>query len=254
MTQVIKIGGSALNDLQWLDRFAAAAAIAVPGATRVLVHGGGPEITQLSSQLGLATQWHNGLRVTSEAALDVTSMVLTGRINKRIVRALRKHGVDAFGLSGEDGGVVQGRQAEQGKLGRVGDVVEVRAGLLQQLIATGLLPVLSPVSIGDDGGALNINADEVATSVATAMHADELLFLTDVEGVRVNGERAESLTSFDAQQLIVNEVATGGMAVKLRAAVLALHAGVTRVRIGPLEMLWDSQAGTALGAEEMAWK
>lgn len=254
MTQVIKIGGSALNDLPWLDRFAAAAAMAAPGVTRVLVHGGGPEITALSAQLGLTTQWNNGRRVTSEAALDVASMVLTGRINKRIVRALRGHGVDAFGLSGEDGGVVQGRQSEQGKLGRVGDVVNVRTGLLRQLLDSGLLPVLSPVSFGADGGALNINADEVATSIAAALSAEELLFLTDVEGVRVNGERAESLTSAQAQMLIANEVATGGMAVKLRAAVLALHAGVTRVRIGPLEMLWDSQAGTALGAEVLAWK
>ncbi len=254
MMQVMKIGGSALNDCQWLDRFASAAAIAAPGVARVLVHGGGPEITQLSSQLGLTTEWNHGRRVTSEAALDVTSMVLTGRINKRLVRALRNHGVDAFGLSGEDGGVVQGRQAEEGKLGRVGDVVHVRTELLQQLLASDLLPVLSPVSLGDDGGALNINADEVATSVAAALNAEELLFLTDVEGVRVNGERAGSLTAFEAQQLVFDEVATGGMAVKLRAAVLALHAGVGRVRIGPLEMLWDSQAGTALGAEEMAWK
>jgi acetylglutamate kinase len=130
----------------------------------------------------------------------------------------------------------------------------VRTELLQTLLGLGLLPVISPVSLGDDGGALNINADEVATSVATALNAEELLFLTDVEGVRVDGERVEALTSADAQQLIANEIATGGMAVKLRAAVLALHAGVARVRIGPLEMLWDSQAGTVLSAEVMAWK
>ena len=254
MTQVIKIGGSALNDYAWLARFASAAALPVSGVTRVLVHGGGPEITALSAQLGLATQWNQGRRVTSDAALDVTSMVLTGRINKRIVRALRTHGVDAFGLSGEDGGVVQGRLAEQGALGRVGEVVEVRAELLRKLLDGGLLPVLSPVSAAADGGALNINADEVATSVAAALNAEELLFLTDVEGVRVNGERADTLTSYEAQRLIADEIATGGMAVKLRAAVLALHAGVTRVRIGPLEMLWDAHAGTALGAEVMAWK
>jgi acetylglutamate kinase len=254
MTQIIKIGGSALNDMPWLERFAAATAIAANGTTRALVHGGGPEITALSSQLGLATQWNNGRRVTSEAALDVTSMVLTGRINKRIVRALRSFGVDAFGLSGEDGGLIHARQAEQGALGRVGEVVAVRAELLRKLLDMELLPVVSPVSLGPDGGALNINADEVATSVATALNAEELLFLTDVEGVLVNGDRVEALTSTEAQQLIANDLATGGMAVKLRAAVLALHAGVTRVRIGPLEMLWDSQAGTALGAEVMAWK
>jgi acetylglutamate kinase len=222
--------------------------------SRVLVHGGGPEITALSAQLGVPTRWHDGRRVTSPEALDVTSMVLNGRINKRIVRALRAHGVDAFGLSGEDGAVVQGRLAEHGALGRVGDVMQVRAALLKQLIAAGLLPVLSPVSLGEDGQALNINADEVATAVATALPADELLYLTDVEGVRVDGVRAELLSASEAQQLIAREVATGGMAVKLRAAVLALHAGVARVRIGPLEMLWDVNAGTALSTEEIAWK
>ncbi|HEY0810809.1 MAG TPA: hypothetical protein VGD49_11640, partial [Longimicrobiales bacterium] len=101
---------------------------------------------------------------------------------------------------------------------------------------------------------LNINADEVATSIATCFQADELLFLTDVEGVRVEGLRAESLTALAAQQLIANQVATGGMAMKLRAAVLALQAGVARVRVGPLEMLWDSNAGTLVTTEELACK
>ena len=254
MMQVIKIGGAALNDAQWLEKFADAAAKPVEGVTRLLVHGGGPEITELSAQMGLMTEWHNGRRVTSSDALDVASMVLTGRINKRIVRSLRAKGVDAFGLSGEDGGVVVGRLAEQGALGRVGDVVTVRTELLHKLLASGLLPVLSPVSYCEDGDALNINADEVATSVAVEMQAEELLFLTDVEGVRVDGARIESLTAASAQTLITDGTATGGMAVKLRAAVHALQAGVTRVRVGPLEMLWDTNAGTVLAAEEMAWK
>ena len=253
-TQVIKIGGAALNDAQWLERFAAAAAVPVPAMTRVLVHGGGPEITELAAQVGLLTEWHNGRRVTSEPLLDVTSMVLSGRINKRIVRALRAYGVDAFGVSGEDGGLIVGRLAQNGYLGRVGDVVRVRVELLRTLLAAGLLPVLSPVALGEDGGALNINADEVATSIADQLQADELLFLTDVAGVLVNGARAETVSTAAAQQLLANETATGGMAVKLRAAVLALYAGVSRVRIGPLEMLWDANAGTVLTAEEMAWQ
>lgn len=251
MIQVIKIGGAALNDSNWLDRFAAAAAKQVEGMSRILVHGGGPEITELSAQMGLMTEWHNGRRITSSDALDVASMVLTGRINKRIVRALRARGVDAFGLSGEDGGAVTGRLAENGALGRVGDVVTVRASLFRALLDADLLPVLSPVSYCEDGGALNINADEVATSVAAELEAEELLFLTDVEGVRVEGARIESLTAGGAQQLIADGTATGGMAVKLRAAVLALHAGVSRVRVGPLEMLWDVDAGTALAVQEI---
>ena len=257
MMQVIKIGGSALNDAQWLERFAAAVAVEVPGVTRVLVHGGGPEITAMSTQLGLSTQWHEGRRITSDEALDVTSMVLTGRINKRVVRALLARGVDAFGVSGEDGRLICGRIAEQGALGRVGDVVNVRTSLLSSLLDAGLLPVVSPVSIGEDDKALNINADEVATSIAADMMADELLFLTDVEGVRVDGVSVSALTVAEAQELVLKQIATGGMAVKLRAAVLALHANVSRVRVGPLEMLWDGNAGTVVTnevtAEAMAW-
>jgi acetylglutamate kinase len=122
------------------------------------------------------------------------------------------------------------------------------------LLDAELMPVLSPVSHCEDGGALNINADEVATSVAVELKAEELLFLTDVEGVRVDGTRVESLSASAAEQLTADGTATGGMAVKLRAAVSALNAGVSRVRVGPLEMLWDANAGTALAAEEIACK
>jgi acetylglutamate kinase len=254
MMQVIKVGGAALNDAQWLNRFAEAAAVPVPGAARVLVHGGGPEISALAAQLGLPTKWHDGRRITSDPLLDVTSMVLTGRINKRIVRALRGHGVDAIGLSGEDGGLVQGELVAQGALGRVGEVVQVRSDLIRMLLELGLMPVLSPVSMGEDGGALNINADEVATSIAAQLKADELLFLTDVDGVRVDGTRAETLAVTVARQLIADQIATDGMALKLRAAVEALQAGVSRVRVGPLEMLWDSNAGTVVNTEELACK
>jgi acetylglutamate kinase len=252
--QIIKVGGAALNDAEWLNRFAEAAAVPVPGVARVLVHGGGPEISALASQMGLTTEWHEGRRITSEQLLDVTSMVLSGRINKRIVRALRGHGVDAIGLSGEDGGLVQGELAADGALGRVGEVVRVRSELIRTLLQLGLMPVLSPVSLGEDGGALNINADEVATSIAAELKADELLFLTDVEGVRIQGVRAESLTVTAVRQLIADQVATGGMALKLRAAVQALQAGVSRVRVGPLEMLWDVNAGTVVNTEELACK
>lgn len=249
MLQVIKVGGSALTDAQWLDRFAEAAAKR-SGASRVIVHGGGPEITEMSAQLGISAQFHHGRRVTSEEGLDVTSMVLNGRINKRIVRALRSHGLDAFGLSGEDGGVITGELADGGALGRVGAVIAVRSALLKQLMALGLTPVLAPVSIGVDQGALNINADEVASAVAHNVGADELLFLTDVAGVRDENEVwLDSISASDAHQLIAKEVATGGMALKLRAAVAALKSGVAKVRVGPLEMLWDANAGTTVHTE-----
>lgn len=251
MLQVIKVGGAALNDSTWLDAFADAAATQAL-TSRVIVHGGGPEITELSARLGLTAEFCDGRRITSPAALDVTSMVLNGRINKRIVRALRSRGVDAFGLSGEDGAVVSGSLVNGGALGRVGEVIRVRVDVLKTLITAGLQPVLSPVSLGEDFGALNINADEVAVAVAHELDADELLFLTDVEGVRGPDGYVASLTAADAQQLIDDAVATGGMALKLRAAVAALKAGVSKVRVGGLAMLSDSSAGTVIELEEMA--
>lgn len=251
--QVIKIGGAALADATWLDRFADAAAVR-PGAPRVIVHGGGPEINALAGQMGVSTHFYNGRRVTSDEALDVTSMVLNGRINKRIVRALRSRGLDALGISGEDAGVITARLTDGGALGRVGDVVAVRSGLLKQMIALGLLPVISPVSADLQYGALNVNADEAATAVAQSVEASELLFLTDVPGVRVDDEYVDSISATEAQQLIAREIATGGMAVKLRAAVAALKAGVAKVRVGSLEMLWNAEAGTTIHAEELSWR
>ncbi|MGQ0812862.1 MAG: acetylglutamate kinase [Gemmatimonadota bacterium] len=251
MLQVIKAGGAALNDASWLDQFADAAAQGTN--ERVIVHGGGPDITALSAQLGIAVEFHSGgRRITSEAALDVTSMVLNGRINKRIVRVLRSRGLDAFGLSGEDGGVIVGKLVEGGSLGRVGEVISVRSSLLKALIEAQMLPVVSPVSIATDFGALNINADEVAAAIAQKLEADELLFLTDVAGVRQHDAYLATLSVPAAQQLIDSGVATGGMALKLRAAIAALKFGVTKVRVGPLEMLSNVNAGTAIYAEEVA--
>ncbi len=245
--QVIKIGGAALSDPTWLSRFAMQAR---GNLHRIVVHGGGPEVSALSNQLGLEVVWNGGRRVTSEAMLDVAAMVLSGRINKRIVRALCAADVPAIGISGEDMALITARVAQGGALGRVGEVVSVCTSVLAHLNAAGLVPVISPISAGLDGGALNVNADEVAAAVAKAVGAEELLFLTDVTAVRdAKGERNE-LEALEARELVANQVATGGMAVKLTAAVAALEAGVARVRVGSLEMMNDSNAGTWIRREE----
>lgn len=247
--QVVKIGGAALTDAAWLGAFAAHAR---DGLARVIVHGGGPEVSALSTTLGIQVEWVGGRRVTSEAALDAARMVLSGSINKRIVATLRDVGVDAVGLSGEDAGLVEGRVTQGGALGRVGEVHAVRAELLGRLLGAGLCPVVSPISRDVDGGALNINADEVATAVAAAMDATELLFLTDVAAVRdATGDRSE-LSVAEAESLIETGIANGGMAVKLRAAVHALKSGVGRVRVGPIAMMNDEQAGTVIRLEVTA--
>lgn len=242
--RVVKIGGAALADATWLAAFAEAAAAG--GTPMVIVHGGGPDITALSDRLGVAVSWHEGRRVTSPEALDVAGMVLNGRVNKKIVTALVAAGVDAIGLSGVDGGLLRAETVQGGALGRVGRVAHVRTNLLESLLAAGHTVVLSPISLGEDGGALNVNADDAAAAVAGALHAAELVFLTDVPGVRDAAGVRQWLDASEAQGLVQSGVAFGGMGVKLSAGVSALASGVPAVRIGDTAVLFDSSAGTVL--------
>ena len=241
----MKIGGAALVDAGWLNAFAASAAASA--SPLVVVHGGGPEISALSARLGVQVEWVDGKRVTPPAALDVAAMVLNGRVNTRIVAALISAGADALGISGEDGALVQADLAAAGALGCVGRVSSVRAELLQRLLGFGMVPVVAPISRGPDGAPLNVNADEVAAAVAVALGARELLFVTDVAGVRdAAGITRASLSADAARGLLAEGVATGGMAVKLQAALDALASGVVQVRIGDVGALEDSAAGTII--------
>jgi acetylglutamate kinase len=244
--RVVKIGGAALADASWLGAFAAAAA-ASPGPL-VVVHGGGPDITSLSARLGLEVRWHEGRRVTDRAALDVAAMVLSGRVNGSIVAALLGAGVDALGLSGLDGALLRAALVDDGALGRVGRVTAVRAELLRRLLAAGHTVVISPISLGEDGDALNVNADDAAAAVAAALGATELVFLTDVPGVRDAAGIRRWLDAGEAATLVQSGVAHGGMGVKLSAGVKALGAGVPAVRIGDAAVLYDAAAGTVLRA------
>lgn len=242
--KVVKVGGAALSDASWLSGFAQAAASA--RTPLVIVHGGGPDITALSARLGVEVRWHAGRRVTPPDALDVASMVLNGRVNKRLVAALLAAGVDAIGLSGMDGGVLRAALLDDGALGRVGRIASVRAELLQALLARGHTVVLSPISLGEDGAALNVNADDVAAAVAAALAASELVFLTDVPGVRDGDIVRALLDAGEAVALVRTGVAHGGMGVKLSAGVKALDCGVPAVRIGDARVLFDPAAGTVL--------
>jgi acetylglutamate kinase len=168
------------------------------------------------------------------------------------VSALLDAGVDAIGLSGEDGALVTARVAAAGELGRVGHVSCVRSELLLWLLERALLPVISPISRGEEGGALNVNADEVAAAVAASLDAPELLFVTDVDGVRDgDGVRRTELTAVEARALVETGAATGGMAVKLEAALEALKT-IAAVRIGRFDTMHDNDAGTRIRTEREA--
>jgi acetylglutamate kinase len=248
--RVVKIGGAALTDAAWLDAFAAQVARAA--TPLVIVHGGGPAINELSDRLGIPVKWSGGRRVTTAAALDVASMVLSGRLNKRIVGRLVGAGADALGMSGEDGGLVSAEVAQGGALGLVGQVVGVRVELLERLVSQGMVPVLSPICRGENGEPLNVNADEVAAAVAVAVRAPELLFVTDVAGVRDGaGVMRAELEAQEARALIAADAAKGGMAVKLEAALTALSMGVGVVRIGQVSALTAESSVTRIRTAEM---
>lgn len=233
MTRVIKIGGNEMNVAGFLDELAAQIAGMTAEEPVVLVHGGGQEIADLQSRLGIAPRKVDGLRVTDAASLDVAEMVLSGRANKQIVRALLAAGLDAVGLSGVDGRLLAARKKEHptADLGLVGEIVAVRAHLLQRLLQVGVTPVISPISLGNDGQTYNVNADEAATALAAALEAEALDFVSNVPGVLAEGTLVPHLSPDETEALIAGGVISGGMIPKTRAALDALARGVPRVRI-----------------------
>lgn len=242
---VVKVGGNEVDDAEWVARLARE--VAGYAGQVVVVHGGGKEVTALQRTLGAEPEWKDGLRVTSPEGMRAVAMVLSGLVNKRIVSALLTAGADAVGVSGEDGGLLRAIVARGGAMGRIGEIERVRAELLRAWIGQGLTPVISPVSRGRDGGPLNVNADDAAAAVAGAMDAGELLFVSNVPGVLANGETVAEIAVDQVERLIDDGTAQGGMAPKLRAAARAADR-VGRVRIGGLEMLRDSTAGTRIRA------
>jgi len=245
--RVVKLGGNELERPDWLAAWARALRAVQPV---VVVHGGGEAVSALSRRLGLPVEKHDGLRVTTPEVAEVVEMVLAGPANRLVVAAARAAGLDAIGLSGVDGGLLTARPApgrEGGGLGHVGEVVDVRASLLHSLLLAGLTPVIAPMAPGVDGGLpLNVNADAAAAAIAGALRAAELLFISDVPGVGVDGVVQPSLPAEDVETLIELGAATGGMAAKLRAAAAALQLGAGAVRIGDLHLLGHPSAGTRI--------
>ncbi|MBK7219441.1 MAG: acetylglutamate kinase [Candidatus Promineofilum sp.] len=233
MTRVIKIGGNEMNVAGFLEELAAQVAGVVAAEPVVIVHGGGQEIATLQTRLGIEPLKVDGLRVTDAASLDVAEMVLSGRTNKQIVRALLATGLDAVGLSGVDGRLLTARKKEHptADLGLVGEIVAVRAHLLQRLLQVGLTPVISPISLSNDGQTYNVNADEAATAIAAALGAEALDFVSNVPGVLADGELVTRLSPDETETLIADGVISGGMIPKVRAALDALARGVPQVRI-----------------------
>lgn len=248
MTRVVKIGGRPQSDPAVPQLFAQQWTGAAKQNT-ILVHGGGDEVSALQRAFGLEAKFVDGRRVTSAEDIDVIRMALSGVANKRLVSALQTCGVAAVGLSGEDGALIVAKPADPEKLGHVGAPHRVNVTLLWTLMDAGYLPVVSPVSRnvnGTLGVALNVNGDDAAAAIAVAVGADELLLVSDVEGVMNDGVLVRHLTPEWAQALLGSGVASGGMRAKLEAAMSALAGGVSRVRISDVAAIAEPSRGTVV--------
>ncbi len=242
--RVYKIGGPALEDPQLVGPLAEELRRAEGRA--VLVHGGGRAIERMLKALAIESRFVDGRRVTSPEAMDVVEMVLSGLANKTLAAGLTAAGVSAVGISGRDAGLVRARLEPD--LGRVGlpDCVDVK--LIEALWQGGLLPVVSPVASGPSGEAVNVNADEAALGIARAVGASTLVYLSDVDGVRLGENVADTLSPEDARSRIEDGTIVGGMALKVRVALAASAAGIREVVIAGRARLEGRFAGTRITA------
>src|SRR5271167_2435880 len=237
VTIVVKVGGVALEDAPTLRKCARAIAeLAQDGHRVVVVHGGGTALTRVLKQLGKQSEFVGGLRVTDAETRDVALMVLGGLINKKLVAAIQSAGMPAVGFCGGDGMSFRARKkhVRGNDLGFVGEICFAEPCWIEALWQQGGIPVIASLALGADGEYYNVNADEMAASCAAACHADTLIFLTDVPGVKdAAGSVMPWLTTKQAAELAANSIISGGMLPKLQACGLALKQGVGRVRILP---------------------
>ena len=234
---VVKYGGSAMLDENLkLNVIKDVALLKLVGMKPIIVHGGGKEITSWLQKLGHESSFVDGLRVTDEKTMEVAEMVL-GKVNKGLVQMVQKLGVKAVGISGKDGATLKVEKKYVGSMdiGFVGSIKEVNVDLINTLIDNDFVPVIAPIGLDDDFINYNINADDAACAVATAIGAEKLVFLTDIEGVYADPEDKESLISVltldKADELLESGFVGGGMLPKLKNCVDAVKNGVSRVHI-----------------------
>lgn len=243
-TIVIKYGGHAMKDEALRRSFALnIQLLRYIGVNPVIVHGGGPQIGNMLKQLGIQSEFRQGLRVTDDATMDVVEMVLVGKVNKEIVNLINTQGGRAVGLSGKDGRLIWAQKLEMAveradappeiiDLGKVGEVVAVDTSVITSLQAANFVPVIAPVGVDEEGNTYNINADSVASAVAVAVGAKKLILLTDVAGVLdKQGELISSMTLHQAAHALEQGVVTGGMIPKIKCCLEAVDGGVSKAHI-----------------------
>lgn len=234
MRALIKIGGTLLDSAESRHRLSGEISAALrDGLEAVVVHGGGKQLTRFLAERGVESRFVNGLRVTTPEVLEAVLKVLAGSVNQELVAAFVAAGVRAIGLTGMDGLITESRQMSEA-LGLVGEPVRSDGRLLDVLIENGYLPVVACIGGDREGHFYNVNADQMAASIAGACASERLIFLTDVDGVRGADSRIHAEISIsEAQHLIDAGIATGGMEAKLKAAAAALQTGAGEVVIAP---------------------
>jgi len=264
-TVVIKFGGNAMVDEQLKSSFAQDIVLLKQvGVNPVIVHGGGPQIGKLLDQIGKKSQFIEGMRVTDHETMDVVEMVLGGLVNKQIVSLINSHGGRAVGLTGKDGGLINARKmklasanAQSQDLGQVGEVDTIDPAVVKMLDDDDFIPVIAPIGVGKDGTSYNINADLVASKLASVLGAEKLLLLTNTQGVLdPEGNLLTGITARETDHLIKQGIIHGGMLPKVNCALDAVKSGVKTSQIIDgrvkhsvlLELLTDSGVGTLIKA------
>jgi acetylglutamate kinase len=260
-TVVVKYGGNAMVDEELKQAFAEDIVfLRYAGVRVVVVHGGGPQISDMLGRLGIDSEFRGGLRVTTPEAMDVVGMVLVGKVGRELVGLLNAHGPFAVGMSGEDAGLFTAERrtatvdGESVDIGLVGDVVDVRPEAVVDLIDAGRIPVVSTIAPDEDGQAHNVNADTAAAALAVALGAEKLVVLTDVAGLYRNWpDSDEIITQIDALELaeLLPSLASG-MVPKMEACLRAVESGVSRATVIDgrvphsllLEIFTDAGSGT----------
>ena len=245
-TFVIKYGGNAMVSEKLKDNFALdIVMMKYIGINPVIIHGGGPQIDKTLKALGIKSQFFEGQRVTNKETIDVVEMVLGGKINKEIVSLINRHGGNAVGIMGKDGDLIMAKRHKKGKkqsaetnrpeiidLGLVGEITQVNPRILETLDKNEFVPVIAPIGKGEDGATLNINADFVASKIASALKAEKLILMTDTEGVKnKTGKLQSGLTKKEVATMIKEKVIKDGMLPKVKCCLDALKAGVHKTHI-----------------------
>jgi acetylglutamate kinase len=244
-TFVFKYGGHAMENEELKHSFAQdIVLLKYVGINPVVVHGGGPQIDTVLEKMGITSRYVRGMRVTDQATLDIVEMVLVGKVNKEIVNLINRHGGLAVGLSGKDGGLILARKMnvtvsspngappEIIDIGMVGEIIGINPLVIESLDQNKFIPVIAPVGVGQEGETYNINADLVAGEVAEALHAEKLIMMTDVEGVKdKRGILLSTLKENQARKMIQDGVVGSGMIPKVECCVNALKGGVGKTHI-----------------------